>query len=363
MNLSSLLSRYLNRSFLKSFGVTFLCLFAIIVLFDFVELQRRAGVKEINLLSKIGMILLRTPHFLEQVLPFIVFVAGLFVFWNMNRTSELVIFRSTGISLWRLILPISLTAFVLGCFDLTIFNPLSSAMLTRYDKLERKYLSNTKEEIRIEPTGVWLIERIGQNQVIYRASQIDLNSLEFKDVNIIITSPQNKFLERIDAKTAQIQGNHFDLRNGWNTLAQNIAYPFTQKTIETSLNRKKIEKMKVSKNMLSFWKLPSYIDVLNASGLNSLKYQTYWHSLIANTFWLGAMILLAGAFSCRPLRQGKTILMVFIGLVVGFFLYFFKDVTFALGSSGSLPPLIAAWLPSLLTLMVGAVLVFNQEDG
>jgi lipopolysaccharide export system permease protein len=363
VNLSSILSRYVSRSFLKSFGVTSLCLFAIIVLFDFVELQRRAGVKEINLLNKVGMILLRTPHFLEQVLPFIVFVAGLFVFWNMNRTNELVIFRSTGISLWRLILPISLTAFTLGCFDLTIFNPLSSAMLTRYDKLERKYLSNTKEEIRIEPTGVWLTEKINQNQVIYRASQIDLSNLEFKDLNIIITSPENKFLERIDAKTGQIQEDRFELRSGWDTFTENTSCPFAQKTIETSLNRKKIEKMKVYKNMLSFWKLPSYIDVLNASGLNSLKYQTYWHSLIASTFWLGAMVLLAAAFSCRPLRQGKTILMVFIGLIVGFFLYFFKDVTFALGSSGKLPPLIAAWLPSLLTLMVGAVLVFNQEDG
>jgi lipopolysaccharide export system permease protein len=363
MNLSSLLSRYASRSFLKSFGVVFLCLFAIIVLFDFVELQRRAGVKEISLATKMGMVFLRTPHFLEQVLPFVVFVAGLFTFWNMNRTNELIIFRSIGVSLWRLILPISLTAFALGCFNLTIFNPLSSAMLARSDKLERKYLSNLKDEIKVESTGIWLTEKVGQNQIIYRASQVDLKTLEFKNLNIIINSPQNKFIERIDAKTGQIQGNQFDLREGWVTLAENVAQPFTQKTIETFLNRKKIERMNVYKNTLSFWRLPSYIAILKASGLNSLKYQTYWHSLIANAFWLGVMVLLAAAFSCRPLRQGKTILMIFIGLLMGFLLYFFKDITFALGSSGSLPPFIATWIPSLLTLMVGAVLVFNQEDG
>ena len=109
--------------------------------------------------------------------------------------------------------------------------------------------------------------------------------------------------------------------------------------------------------------MPSYIALLDSSGLKSLKYRVYWHSLLASALWIGSMVLLAAAFSCRPLRQGKTLLMILIGLIVGFFLYFFKDVTFALGSSGRLPPLIAAWLPPCLTVMVGAVLVFNQEDG
>lgn len=364
MRIYSLLSRYVSRSFLTSFGVALLCLLMIIILFDFAELQRRAGAKEISLALKLNLVFLRAPHFLEQILPFLVFASSLFIFWHMNRTNELLTMRSAGISLWRLILPISLTALIIGFIDLTVFNPFSSVMHARYEKLDKRYFSKTKEDMKVASTGLWLIEKQkNSNQVIYRANKIDLETLEFHDLNIIITSPENKFLERIDAKRAQIQEKVFVLKEGWDTLVGKSALPFTRKLIETSLDGKKIEKMKENKNVFSFWKLPSYITLLETSGLHSFKYQMQWHSMLAAVFWLGAMVILAAAFSCRPLRQGKTVLMIFIGLIVGFLLYFFKDMTFALGASGKLPPFIAAWLPSLITAMVGAVLVFNQEDG
>ena len=343
--------------------VVLLCLFSIIFLFDFAELQRRAGSKDITLIIKLKMVLLRSPYLLEQVLPFLVFVAALFIFWRMNRDNELLIFRSIGISLWRLILPISLTALMIGFIDLAAFNPLSSAMQKQYEKLEKRYLSKSKEDVKVASTGLWLSEKMGPNQAIYRADKIDLKNLILLNPNIIITSPGNHFIKRLDAKTAKIQGGHLILKDGWETNVRKSPQPFAEKTIETSLNKNRIEEMKVSRAIFSFWNLPSYIALLEASGLHALKYKMYWHSMLARTFWLGTMILLAAAFSCRPYKQGKTILILLTGLIVGFSLYFFKDLTFALGTSGRLPPMIAAWLPPLLTLMVGAVLVFNQEDG
>jgi lipopolysaccharide export system permease protein len=363
MKIFGLLSRYVSRLFLVSFFGTLICLFSIILLFDFAELQRRAGNKDIALVIKLKIILLRSPYFLEQVLPFLVFGAALFIFWRMNRANELLIFRSVGISLWRLILPISLTALMIGFIDLSAFNPLSSIMQKQYEKLEKKYLSKVKEDVKVTSTGLWLSEKVGVNQAIYRADKIDLKNLTFLNLNIIVTSPDNQFVERIDANTAQIQDNQLLLKEGWETKMGKVSVPFIAKRIETSLDKNKIEAMKVSKATFSFWDLPSYISLLETSGLHSLKYQMYWHSMLASTFWLSAMVLLAAAFTCRPHRQGKTVLMLLAGLIVGFALYFFKDITFALGASGRLPPVIAAWLPPFLTLMTGAVLVFNQEDG
>src|SRR3990167_4186568 len=131
MNLFSLLSRYLSRSFLISLGGGLVCIWMIIVLFDFAELQRRTGDVEVSLALKLNMVFLRAPHFIEQVIPFLGFGAALFIFWRINRSNELVIFRATGISLWRVILPISLTAIFVGLIDLTAFNPLATAMLER----------------------------------------------------------------------------------------------------------------------------------------------------------------------------------------------------------------------------------------
>ncbi|MES2345485.1 MAG: LptF/LptG family permease, partial [Chlamydiota bacterium] len=333
---STLLSRYTSRSFLKCFGTIVLGVCLIIVLFEFAEIQRQSGLKDIESSVKLSMVLLRVPHLLEKALPFLIFISALFIFWRMNRSSELVIFRATGISLWRLILPISLTALFIGCLELTVFNSLSSMMLTRYEHLEKKYLSKTTEEINIEPTGVWLSEHVGHHQVI----------------------------ERINAKIAYIREGYLDLKDGWDMPAGKGPQYFSQKSIETSLTQTKIKKMKlIKRNIYSFWKLPAYISLLDSSGLKSLKHQMYWHSLLANSVWFGAMIYLAAAFSCRPRAYGKTIIRLLIGLSCGFLLYVFKDIMFSLGVSGKLSPLIAAWLPPLLTLMVGSALVFNQEDG
>lgn len=338
-------------------------LFAIIFLFDFAEIQRQTTLKDISFAVKLGMVCLRSPFLLEQAFPFLVFVASLFMFWRLNRSHELVVLRSMGISLWKVILPISLTALLIGCFELTIFNPLSSGMLSRYEHLERKYLSNSKDNIAIEPTGIWLSDYNHRHQMIYRASQINLDKLEFSDLNIIILSRGDSFLERIDAQVAQLNKDHLILKNGWTTLPGKPPVPFAERRLTTSLTRTKIERMKQRSHTFSFWRLPEYISLLDLSGLKSLKYVMYWYSLLANAFWPAAMVFLAGAFACRPLRQGKTVMMILIGLVSGFLLYFFKDIMFAFGASGRLSPPLAAWLPPLLTLMVGSVLLFSQEDG
>ncbi len=359
----SQLFRYASRNFITSFLVAFTCLFSIILLFDFAEIERRTSAKEISFFMKLNMIFLRAPHFAEQVLPFIVFIAAIFVFWRMNRSNELIIFRSSGISLWRLILPISLTALLIGFVDLTAFNPLSVAMQQRYDKLVRSIDATDSEDIKVSSTGLWLSEQSGPNQAIYRADKINLRKHELLNVNIVIISPQDEFLQRVDAEKATLKDNELLLENGWYLEKGKPSEKFTEKVIPTNLNQSKIKRLKTSRGFYSFKELPSYIKLLQSSGLNSRKYEMFWHSMLASAFWVGAMVVLAAAFSCRPYRQGKTLLLLLLGVLIGFALYFFKDMTFAMGAAGFLPTVISAWLPPVITVMVGAVAVFYQEDG
>ena len=357
------LFQYIRNLFLKGLSVVFLCFCIIFVLFDFVEIQRQCGGHDISLVDKLSVVLLRFPHFFEEISSLLVFIAALYLFWRLNRNHELVICRSAGLSLWRIVSAVSLLAICIGCIDLMVVNPFSSVFFARADKLSRKLQGMPMEDIRVESTGIWLSEQRGSNQAIYRAGHLDLANLTFRNLSVIITSPHYTFLERIDATEAQIQGDNLILRAGWHMRAGRVAQPFKEFSIKTSLSQEWIEKMNVDRHYISFWKLPSYISLLNVSGLKSLKYQMTWHFLLAKIAWLGVMVLLAAAFTCTPVRQGKSILMVAIGVVVGLSLVFFNHVMFSVGLSGYLPPIIAAWLPPLLTLMVGATLVFNQEDG
>ena len=55
--------------------------------------------------------------------------------------------------------------------------------------------------------------------------------------------------------------------------------------------------------------------------------------------------------------------MIVISALSGFGIYFFSDLTRALGQSGILPILLAATAPALASILIGMTLVFHQEDG
>ena len=55
--------------------------------------------------------------------------------------------------------------------------------------------------------------------------------------------------------------------------------------------------------------------------------------------------------------------VVLISALSGFAVYFFSDLTRALGQTAILPPWLAATAPALAAILIGMTLVFHQEDG
>ena len=55
--------------------------------------------------------------------------------------------------------------------------------------------------------------------------------------------------------------------------------------------------------------------------------------------------------------------MILFSAACGFGVFFFQDLTIALGRSGAVPILLAATAPALASILIGMTLVFSQEDG
>jgi lipopolysaccharide export system permease protein len=75
------------------------------------------------------------------------------------------------------------------------------------------------------------------------------------------------------------------------------------------------------------------------------------------------MIFIAAAFSLRLARLGGSARLIVASVLTGFLLYFFTDVSHALGISGVVPVVLAAWAPATTALLLGVAYMFNQEDG
>ena len=367
MNPFSTLGRYCNVNFLKSFMITLICIGLIVAFFDFSEIQRRAASHPDILLNlKLKLVGLKLFYILEQILPFIVLISSLFIFWKMNRNNEVVVTRAAGVSSLKLVLPVVMGALCIGFLDLAVINPISSIMMKKHEKLEDKYFKNKEAgTLNVSANGLWLRENHDGREWIYRMGSVDLANKSFQDVTIYsFSESNNEFLDRFDAKSAQLNSQgQLVLNGGWLTQKGRASEHFDSQIMKTTLSQDSVENIGLHRAELSFWQLPKYIHLLVSSGLSSLKYDMYWHSMLARAFWLGAMILLAAAFSFRPIRSGGAVLLVVVGMLSGFLLYFLRDFTYALGSSGVVPPMLAAWLPCVLTVVVGLTLLLHLEDG
>ena len=76
-----------------------------------------------------------------------------------------------------------------------------------------------------------------------------------------------------------------------------------------------------------------------------------------------AMVLIGATFSLRLIRRGGTAYVIAAGVFTGFLLYFFSDVVFALGRSDNIPPVLAAWTPSGVAILLGSAMLLHLEDG
>ena len=85
MRVSTTLSLYIGRHFLFSFLACFGVFLMIVMLFDSIELLRRASsLPEISFTDVVEMAAFRLPHMGQETFPFAVLFGGMAAFWR-NR--------------------------------------------------------------------------------------------------------------------------------------------------------------------------------------------------------------------------------------------------------------------------------------
>ena len=122
------LARYFSARFLAAMVAMFLVCCVLIFFVDFMEILRRSGKYSIESSGflLVWITLLRLPSFSELTLPFAVLIGTIVIFLMLSRTSELVVLRAAGVSVWQFTLPAIIVAFVLGNVFVTVYNPVAA---------------------------------------------------------------------------------------------------------------------------------------------------------------------------------------------------------------------------------------------
>ena len=365
MRPSTTLLMYLGRQFLVGIGGALFVLLTLVVLFDIVELLRRGSGRETATVGVLlQMALLKMPFMAQKVLPFATLFGGMFTFLRLTRTQELIVARAAGVSVWQFLMPALLIAGLLGVLVVTVFNPLASITMSRYEQIESKHLRGRPSLLAVSASGIWLRQsNADAGQSVIHAERVSREGKDLENVIVFLYRGADQFVRRIDARRAQLADGAWQFEDVMLTSAQGVAEFHAHYSLPTTLTVTQIQDSFASPETMSFWALPKFINMLEGAGFTGLKHRLHWHSVLAGPLLLAAMVLIAAAFSLRLTRHRGAGLLVIGCVLTGFMLYFLSDVVFALGLSGSIPVVLAAWAPAGVSTLLGLATLFHLEDG
>lgn len=359
------LFRYVGRQFLLWFLIIAVSLTAVIFLIDMLELLRRAANKpDATFPIVITMSLLRLPHLVQEATPFLVLFSGLICFVRLTRSQELVIARAAGMSVWQFLSPALLAAAVLGVAKIAVLNPAAAVMLSQSEELEGRYLTGKTSLLAVSSEGIWLrqVDEANRQSVIH-APRVDPSTMTMHQATVFTFEGEDRFVGRIDAERARLVTGGWELENAWITGPDRPGQFLEHHTMATELTPETIQESFASPETVSFWQLPKFISVTEATGFSARPHILRFQALLAEPVLMIAMILIGAVFSLRQTRRGGTIVMVSAGILTGIGLFFFTNVVHALGLGDSIPIMFAAWMPAGFSLLIGLTLILHQEDG
>jgi lipopolysaccharide export system permease protein len=364
------LSVYFGRQFAAAVLVMLAALSALVALFDFLELLRESvSSTNANFGIIVEMELLRVPWIVMQILPFAVLLGGIFSFWRLTRSSELVVARAAGISAWQFLATPVLLATLLGALGTAALSPLSAVMFARAETLYNVYLAVGGGPLSLQGGDLWVRQAdngLTPNGVaVLHATNVRLseNVLRADQVSVLRLAKDTSLLQRLEARQATLVGG------AWRLTAVSVLLPDAdpvhrrELSFPTDLTVHRVQESFASPSSLSFWALPGFIRLLKRSGFSAIQHQLAFQALLALPLLCATMALVAAGFSMRPSRRGGATQMLVSGVGCGFALFMISEVADQFGTSGAIPVFLAAWAPAVAGLLLALALLLHLEDG
>ena len=107
---------------------------------------------------------------------------------------------------------------------------------------------------------------------------------------------------------------------------------------------------------------PPQIDEMEHAGMPTAELRAgLWHK-ISGPMSSVLMPLLAAVAAFGLARSGQVLLRAVLGMALGFAYFLADNFSLAMGNVGAYPPIIAAWAPFLLFLLIGETVLIRSEE-
>jgi lipopolysaccharide export system permease protein len=365
--MNSRIERYVLARTLMGVGAALAVISAVILLVQFVNLSRSIGGRaDVSSADIFGLTLLSTPAVIQILLPFIFLGGGIAAYVGMNRRSELIAMRASGVSAWRFIMPSAVAAFILGIVAVVAVNPVAAALSARFEADRAAIMANYLGD---QPKDIWLRQGDERTQMVIHAKSRDTvhGEARLRGVSLFIyqknKAGQPEFKRRVEAAEAVLRPGFWQLKDVREATPGESSVRSDSLSIRSTLDSEAAVERFASPEAIAFWKLPAAIKQTEDSGFSAAGYRLRFQQLLATPLMFAAMAVLAAAFSLRLVRLGGLAGLVGAGVALGFVVFFFNQFSGALGKADIIPLFAAAWAPVVVALLSGLTVLCYTEDG
>jgi lipopolysaccharide export system permease protein len=363
---SATLSYYFARHFARIVLSLFALVLLIIALGSFLEFFNRAFRGNAAIGPALVMLaLFRVPTAAEEALPFVVLYGSIAAFVIANRRLEVVVARAAGVSAWQFLLPAMAVGLIVGTLATTIYNPVATDLFSRSTALLSSVFARAQSASAADPGDqpVWMRQTGGGGASIIGALRSFDDGLSLNGVSAYVFAGDGSFRERVDAANARYTTGEWQLEDAVVTASGSAPRPVPLYRLPTDLSPSAIRQSFQQVEAVSFWTLPALAQAARAAGVPAERYELQFHVLLSRPILLLAMVLIAASVSLRFSRSRSLGPMIVTGVAVGFMLYVVMKIARDLGSGGVVPPLLAAWLPATVAILMGVTVLLHLEDG
>ena len=345
-----------------------LTIMGIIMMFDSIEALRRiSGRDDTGMSYVVKYALTKLPETIDKILPFVMMVAAMITFWKVSKNNEYVIIRASGVSAWGFLRPVLIAVFLVGIFNVALFNPISAKMYEMHATLKYRFITRDPTAMLFSSKGLWIREAEGPDKVLVVQAkslrQEDAKTLSMRDISILEMDQKGQILRRIDGLVGELHKKNFKLRGVRIFKAGEKTQELPSYEYQTTITMQRIKENFVDPDAISFWDLPNTIHFYESSGFSAARHRMRYLSLWASPFLLVAMVLVSALFSLRPsVRQGGVMFMIVTGVVTGFMVYFSSQLIYAFGLNGYIPVVMAVWSPTVIVMLLAITMLLHQEE-
>jgi LPS export ABC transporter permease LptG/LPS export ABC transporter permease LptF len=361
-----ILDEYVLREFFLTFVMVLVTFVMLMLIFTFFELLSDI-IKNKTPLVTVGEYLINlTPSMIYLITPLSVLIGVLVVFGIMNRNSELTAMKATGISLYRITVPVVAIAALLS-LSLFMFDELYLPQANRRQEALRNVIKGKPAETFEHPGRKWIFgqQHPGRPNRIFYYEYFDSDIDTFGNISIFELNPGSfTIAKRIFASTAHWEPklNTWVFEDGWERTfnGSSITYEtFPVKTFREVSEQPAYFKKEVRQSSeMNFGELSTYIHDLRQSGFNTVPLRVQLNHKIAYPLITLVMAVLAIPFALSMGKRGSlSSIAVAIGVAIAYFVVsgFFE----AMGNVSWLPAFLAAWSPDFLFGLAGAWLLLR----